>query len=194
MTGRWTLLVVCGVSLVSLSLVARGQDEAAPAGPAVPKVALSAQHQAMVKVGVGSEFPAVSLPVASDPANAKTLADGLGTKATVVALWKGEGAMSKALLRDLALDIAAQFQAPEVTTVAIATGMPAAEAQQEATALKYTGPVLVDEKGEAFAALGTDRLPRVYVLDSKGQVVWMDIEYSQSTRREMKEAVVTLAK
>jgi hypothetical protein len=182
-TGRLMLLAVCGGSLVSLSLVASGQDAAAPAASQVPKVALSAQHQAMVKVGVGQEFPAV-----------QQVADGLGTKATVVAVWKGDGAMAKSMLRDLGVDIAEQYKSPEVATFAIATGMPVAEAQQQATALKYTGPVLADEQGETFATLGTDRLPRIYVLDSKGQVVWMDIEYSLSSRRELKQALAALVK
>nr|WP_261360656.1 redoxin family protein [Aeoliella straminimaris] len=154
----------------------------------------------MVKVGVGQEFPQLTLPQADqEGGQPKPLSDQFGTAATVVAVWHSDGAMAKSMLRDLSYDIAKRYQAkpgekPQVATLAIATGTPAAEAIAESTGAKYTGPVLIDESGEAFDKLGTDRLPRIYVLNSKGQVVWLDIEYSLSTRREMKQAVAALVK
>ncbi|WP_425395315.1 peroxiredoxin family protein [Aeoliella sp.] len=195
MTRFAIALLVCG----GWFAVASAQDEK-PKAPKVPQVLLSDQHKKMVKVGVGQEFPDFTLPQADQPAGeAQPLDNQLGTDATVVAVWHHDGAMAKALLRDLSLDIAKQVEAkpgekPQVATLAIATGTPAAEAIAQSTSAKYTGPVLLDESGEAFEQLGTQRLPRVYVLDSKGQVVWLDIEYSLSTRREMKQAVAALVK
>lgn len=195
------LLVSCGCCCLAVA-----QDEKPTNSPKVPGVLLSEQHQKMVKVGVGQEFPELTLPEADQPAaQAKPLADQFGTDATVVAVWHHDGAMAKAMLRDLSLDIARHYEGakqneaapgakPRVATLAIATGMPASEAVQQSTQVKYTGPVLSDQSGEAFAQLGSDRLPRVYVLDSTGQVVWLDIEYSLSTRREMNQAVAALVK
>ena len=43
-----------------------------------------------------------------------------------------------------------------------------------------------------LAPLGEGRWPRVYVLDAEGKIVWFDIEYSVSTRRELRAAVESL--
>ncbi len=107
--------------------------------------------------------------------------------------------MAKTLLRDLQLDIAAKYPSAEgepatVATLAIATGTTPGAAIEQAARSKYDGPLLLDEQGTGFAELGTGRLPRVYVLNSAGQVAWFDIEYSLSTRRELKQAVRALAR
>ncbi|MEM9659649.1 MAG: hypothetical protein AAF961_14915, partial [Planctomycetota bacterium] len=53
-------------------------------------------------------------------------------------------------------------------------------------------PELVDAEGVAFAKLGAKLLPRIYVLDAQGSVVWFDIEYSEATRRELRQAIAAL--
>jgi len=166
-----------------------------------PEVFLSAQHAALCKVQVGENLPEFALPSAKQPTDdALPLADRLGSKATVVALWKGEGAMGKSLLRDLAVDIAAKYPAesseaaaPEVATLAVAVETEAGEALEFTGQLGYESTVLLDKSGEAYAQLATDRLPRIYVLNAAGEIVWMDIEYSLSTRRELGRAVTALA-
>jgi hypothetical protein len=32
-------------------------------------------------------------------------------------------------------------------------------------------------------------LPRTYLLDSSGKILWFDLEYSRSTRRELNQAI-----
>jgi hypothetical protein len=51
---------------------------------------------------------------------------------------------------------------------------------------------LLDPEGKAFAQVGSEKLPRVFVLDGAGKIVWFDLEYSHSTRRELKQAVQKL--
>ena len=45
---------------------------------------------------------------------------------------------------------------------------------------------------ELIGMEGMVRMPRVYVLDADGKIVWFDIEYSQSTQRELKQAIEAL--
>ena len=53
-------------------------------------------------------------------------------------------------------------------------------------------PQLLDHDGKAFNQVGMTKLPRVYVLDGSGKIAWFDIEYSQSTRRELKQTLTEL--
>jgi len=48
---------------------------------------------------------------------------------------------------------------------------------------------LLDADGSAMAKVGLEKLPRTYLLDAQGKILWFDIEYSRSTRRELLEAV-----
>jgi hypothetical protein len=43
-----------------------------------------------------------------------------------------------------------------------------------------------------LADVGSVALPRLYVLDPAGKIVWFDIEYSESTRRELEQTLSVL--
>ncbi len=157
--------------------------------PGYPIVVLSDEHQQQVKVGVGEALPELSLAAAGTE-QAKPLAERYGTAGTVV-VWFGElDRQAKTLLRDLTPDVIDAYGKRNLKVVVIAVGNePDAKAIEE---LGYTGEVLVDGAGEAFATIGRESLPRVYLLDAKGQIVWFDIEYSQSTRRELARSLKQL--
>jgi hypothetical protein len=44
---------------------------------------------------------------------------------------------------------------------------------------------LVDADGALFRQFATSLLPRTYVLDKNRTILWFDIEYSQSTQRDL---------
>jgi hypothetical protein len=48
---------------------------------------------------------------------------------------------------------------------------------------------LLDAEGRAFAEVGSEKLPRTYLVDAQGKILWFDIEYSLSTRRELHQAL-----
>jgi peroxiredoxin len=50
-------------------------------------------------------------------------------------------------------------------------------------------PNLSDANGDALSTVGSEKLPRTYLLDSQGKILWFDIEYSLATRRELQEAL-----
>jgi peroxiredoxin len=74
-----------------------------------------------------------------------------------------------------------------VIGVAVKCSRDAASALAKKTGAKFT--ILLDETGKAYAAVGTDYLPRTYLIDSTGKILWLDLEYSATTRRQLNEAI-----
>ena len=149
----------------------------------VPTVQLSAAHAALCRVGVGDEMPAPRLPDLDG--NERDPAELIGAKATVVVLWLGNRPMTRTLLADLGPDVVEPFGTKGVAVVGVATGQDVATTRKQLDEAKATYPVLLDPDGAAFALVGEKMLPRIYVLDAVGRIVWFDVEYSQATRREL---------
>lgn len=154
----------------------------------VPPVLLTKQHANLCRVKVGDALPAIELPTATG--NKKTkLSDLYGKAATVVVFWAGDREMSHMELADLATDVIEPFGAKGVAVVGVAVKE---QADKATSAVKEVGkeiPMLVDDKGAAFAQIGSRNLPRTFVLDANGRILWFDIEYSHATRRELKQAL-----
>ena len=43
-----------------------------------------------------------------------------------------------------------------------------------------------------FSKVAASTLPRVYLLDAAGKIIWFDTQYTQSTRRNLMQAVKVL--
>jgi peroxiredoxin len=184
----WRL--ICALSAVCCIL--HTQSLAQNAAPvAVPKVFLSKGEQALCKVRVGDAMPAIELPKIGG--GSARLADNYGKKATLVVFWKSDRRMTHEQLRDLGPDVIEPFGKSGVAVVGIAVNETESSA---AAALKSAGadfPNLLDADGQAFAQVGTARLPRTYLLDPSGKILWFDIEYSRATRREIGQALRAVA-
>ena len=50
-------------------------------------------------------------------------------------------------------------------------------------------PVLLDSDGKYFDKLASAKVLRTYLLDSAGKILWFDVEYSRSTRRDLLAAI-----
>jgi hypothetical protein len=112
-----------------------------------------------------------------------------GKRATVVVFWKNDRRMAREQLADMGPEVVEPFAEAGVALVGIAVGMPQADVQ---TALKAAGADftnLLDADGKAFAQIGAEKLPRTYLLDPSGKILWFDIEYSLGTRRELNQAL-----
>jgi peroxiredoxin len=169
------------------------RKDSAPAK--MPSVALTKREDALCKVKVGDTMPAIALPQIGGSGTAK-LSGLQGKKATVVVFWKADRRMAHEQLADLGVDVIEPFGKAGVAVVGIAVNESAASA---AEALKKAGAKftsLVDADGKAFAQVGSERLPRTYLLNPSGKILWFDIEYSHATRRELHDALrfVTEAK
>lgn len=157
----------------------------------VPPVLLSAAHRKLCKVVAGDSMPAIELPkLGGGNANLESLA---GSKATVVLLWTSDHWMSETALADLARDVAGRFPSDAVAIVGIAVKFPPDEAQKSIAAAGAKFPQLVDAEGKALAQVGEGSMPRIYVLDGQRRIAWFDIEYSEATRRELRQTLTALA-
>ena len=63
--------------------------------------------------------------------------------------------------------------------------------QLQAAGVDFTN--WLDADGNAFAQVGSQKLPRTYLLDPTGKILWFDIEYSLGTRRELNQALRAVA-
>ena len=153
----------------------------------MPTVLLTKQHEALCQVGVGDTLPPIELTQLGG--RRIKLSDLYGKTATVVVFWKGDRRMARAELADLGPDVIGPFADQGVAVVGIAVREPARAAQAALREAKATFPNLLDPDGQAFAKVGSEKLPRTYVLDPQGKVLWFDIEYSLATRRELNQAL-----
>ena len=152
----------------------------------VPPVLLSAGHSKLCRVNVGDVIPTIELPqLGGGNATLESLA---GQKATVVLFWTDDAWMSSTALGDVARLAGGEG----VSLVGIAVGLPADAAKPILDQAKATFPQLLDEQGTGFAQVGENALPRLYVLDDQRRIAWFDIEYSEATRREVRQALAAL--
>jgi peroxiredoxin len=162
-----------------------------PVAPHIPTVLLSKQDASLCRLKVGDKMPAIALPQVGG--GEKKLADLYGKKATFVVFWKSDRRMAQQQLADLGPDIIKPFGEKGVAVVGIAVKE---TAESASAALKKAGADfsnLLDADGEAFAQVGSERLPRTYLLDPQGKILWFDIEYSVGTRRELRHALRFIA-
>lgn len=152
----------------------------------VPVVHLTQGHRQTCKVGVGDTFPSLELADAEGKRHA--LESLRGSRLTVVVWWNSQNPLAVEEIADLGPDVMAAF-GEEVKVVGINVGESADTVRQVAAQTKAEFPLLLDADGAALAQVATGKLPRTYLLDAAGKVLWFDLEYSRSTRRELNQAL-----
>ena len=171
-------------------VTARKVIVAEPSRLTVPEVFLSTLHARWCISKVGDSFPATELPSLGG-ASAK-LSTLYGKQATVVLFWTNDRWMSRMALEDLVHGVANDYEQQQVAIVGIAVGQSTGAARKQLSETNAEFPQLLDADGNALAEVGSVALPRLYVLDPAGKIVWFDIEYSESTRRELERTLVVL--
>lgn len=162
-------------------------------GPAkIAKVLLTDAEKKICKVNVGDKIPNITLP--SLDGQSTELKSLLGKKLTVITFWNPADEYSTWELSDLTGDVLKPFESLGVKVVSICSGaadyaIDAAAAQGAMDRAKAKFPCLVDADGNAMGQFGTERTSRTYLVDAEGKVLWFDIDYSRSTRRELKSAL-----
>lgn len=161
-----------------------------PTAVEIPRVLLTDRHKKLCRVEVGDEMPAIELPKLSG-GNAK-LSELYGKQATVVVFWNSNRRMAREELAEIRSNVIDPFTGAGVKVVGIAVSEPTPKVRTAVSRAKVDWPTLIDSDGAAFAKVGKLKLPRTYVLDASGKIVWFDIEYSQATRREMVQVLEVL--
>lgn len=165
----------------------------------VPEVYLSEQHANASKVKVGDTVPRLEFEMVDGKQptlqELQQLAGIEDNGLTILAFWKPGDGYSEMQTNDLQLEFAPQMKSKPLAIVSVAAGGTAADAQAMAEATGASFPIVFDPGEESLGKLATSEfLPRVYLLDAAGLVIWFDIEHSRDTRRNLQQAIeVTLA-
>ena len=158
-----------------------------PPKPTMPEVKLTDALAATCLIKVGDTMPEATLPDLKGKAT--ELRSLRGEKLTVVCFWKGDHLYALEELRELEKSVAGPYGEKGIRVIGINEGeTPAAAAEK----LELTGATfanLSDPNGAYFLKVATEKLPRTYLLDAQGKVLWFDIEYSQSTRRDLLQGI-----
>ena len=165
------------------------QPETPPPPPTIPKVALSGELREACLLNVGDTMPAVELAdLEGKPHSLESL---YGQKLTVVCFWtvgktRRAQLVAAGALQDLMKHVVEPFSDKGVGVVGINVQGTAEAVRQEAEQVGVKFPVLLDSKGETFAKVAKDDpMPRIYLLDGAGRVLWFDVEYSRASRRDL---------
>jgi len=166
----------------------QGPKTPGPAPPLeMPKVLLNAQLQAASLVKVDDPMPEGELPDLEGKKH--SIGSLLGEKLTVVLFWASENPYSAPALADLQPDVLAPYGKKGVRVIGISHKDSAEDARKAAQEAEAQYPILLDADGSYFAKVAKEKLPRIYVLDAKGRILWFDVEYSKSTRRDLMTAI-----
>src|SRR5262245_65480572 len=118
---RLSVIVCVGLFATAFIREAASAEKAAtpapkkPVPPQIPSGFRSKQDEALCRVKVGDQMPAITLPQVGG--GEKKLSDLLGKKATFVVFWKNDRRMAQQQLKDLGPDIIEPFAQKGVAAV-----------------------------------------------------------------------------
>ncbi len=151
-----------------------------------PVVALSQGHRELCIVYLGDRLPTATLPDAAGAAH--ELGQSLGARLTVVILWNADNPYALDQFQEMQHELV-PLADQGVQTVAIHVGAPPPD-YPELCADNGAGTLcLLDADKSYFAKLARAKLPRTYLLDAQGRILWLDLEYSRTTRYDLRNAV-----
>jgi peroxiredoxin len=158
-----------------------------PPPATMPEVILDAEDRDASLVKVGDAMPEAELSdLDGKPQSLRSL---LGRKLTVVVFWSVEDGYGLGQLRDMGEEVEKPYGAKGIRVIGIDVRD---SAEAAAAKRKDAGPtltVMLDREGALFAKVASAKLPRTYLLDSSGKVLWFDIGYSPTTRRQLLTAI-----
>jgi len=160
--------------------------EPAPEGE-IPAVEMTDALAATCLVKVGDTMPEAELPALDGTVT--PLRDEYGRKLTVILFWTATSIYATAELEDLTEDVAMPFADKGVRVIGINEGDTAEEAAKQVEQLGVKFSNFLDPNRDFFAKVATEKIPRTYLLDAGGKILWFDIEYSTTTRRDLLKAI-----
>ena len=156
-----------------------------PPPPEIVEVKLSAAHAATCLVKQGDALPDAELP--DTEGNTRKLSELLGERYTVVVLWSAANRYSPNLLFDMADKVSGQHEG--VAVVGVSVGDTTEDAQATAEDNDVNFPNLLDSDKAYYAKVATGLLPRIYLLDAAGKILWFGVDYQSGTREHFRNAL-----
>jgi peroxiredoxin len=158
-----------------------------PAEVHKPEVILSERHLQTCRVGVGDSFPALTLP--DQEGASHDLSQLMGDRMTIVVFWNSKNMYAREQFSRIMKEAYDRYAALGVKVVTINVGDTPEVVQNLVAEHKITTPCLIDVERKAFEQVANDLLPRTYLLDAEGKILWFDLEYSRSQRLSLHNAV-----
>ena len=106
----------------------------------------------------------------------------------MVVFWHSGDRYALEELADLEPLVGARFGKQGVGIVAVNVKGSVGRNQDLIETLSIKYPMLLDAKGQAWGKLTNESAGpsvRTFLLDAEGKILWFDIEYSRSTRRDL---------
>jgi len=161
--------------------------------PEIAKVVLSAEEEATCIVKQGDQFPEAKLPDLAG--SVQTVSALRGEKATVVVLWTDQNRAGRRAIINSSRQ--AKEDLPGVAYVGINAGDDPADAKQAAEKAETQFPVLLDKDLSFFKQVvqvpsgrePADLVPRVYLLDAQGKILWMSVAFQEADERDLANAL-----
>jgi peroxiredoxin len=162
-------------------------EEATDSGQSMPQVHFTEEHAKWSLVHVGDQFP--KLELADLTGKKRNFGELLGEKLTIVVFWQSSLPTSLEALADSQARYLGEFSEQGVAVVGVNVGDEPLLARELSGQAAAEYPQLSDRDHTAFAHVATQKLPRTYLLDASGKILWFDIEYSRSTRQQLLSAI-----
>jgi peroxiredoxin len=117
-----------------------------------------------------------------------------GERLTLIFFWARGSSEFSAMaaqinLEDLQKDVHEPYADKGVQVVAVNEADTPEDVQQTVEEAGVTFPSLSDPEGALFAQIAKERLPRPYLLDAEGKILWFDLEFSQTTHDNLMQAI-----
>jgi len=163
-----------------------------PAATEMPEMLLTEAQWQKCLVKPGDAMPEGKLPNLEE--STVQLGELMGEKLTVVFFWTAGDTKFSALaattaLEDLEKDIFGPYKDEGLSVIAINENDQFEAVSRHVKEGGPTYPVLLDPGGAYFAAVATERIPRVYLLGADRKILWFDLEYSETTRSTLQKAI-----
>lgn len=157
----------------------------------MPKVVLTEADQQTCLVKVGDQMPHAELPDSNGTTH--RLQELFGPRLTVICFWAGgntEEQQSRALdvLEFLQLEVAEPFST-HVRVIGVNVGDSAQSIAELVGKAGVRFVTLLDAQGSLFSRVATQGLPRVYLIDSQGKILWFDMELRRISRQDLLTAI-----
>lgn len=162
-----------------------------PPKPSMPQVVLTEAEQQTCLVKVGDLFPRAQLPDLHGKMH--SLEELFASRLSVVCFWAGgntEQQQSRAVdvLEFLQSEVSKPFS-QQVRVIGVNVGDDAQTIAELTTRAGAQFVTLVDAQASLLKQVATERLPRVYLLDAQGKILWFDMELRRISRQDLLTAI-----
>jgi peroxiredoxin len=151
-----------------------------------PNVVMSQAHRATCLVYVGDPLPAGTLKTVTG--EEISILDALGPRLTAIVFWNAGNPYALDQFEELKNDLV-PFHNLGVESIAIHVGTPPENYEQLCQQHGAGVLCLTDADESYFSRVSTGSVPRTYLFDADGKIIWLDIEYSRTTRYDLRNAL-----